>query len=277
MNPTETEAETGLGDQKMRNRHCSEEFRRIALDGMILRCQVGSGVHGTAIAGTDDRDEMGICIEPPRYVIGLARFDQYIYRTQPEGVRSGPGDLDLVVYSLRKWAGLAMNGNPSVLIPLFVPDDEIVTMTALGAELRDRGAMFLSRVAADRFAGYLHAQRRGLLSHDGKGSDVTRPELIAKYGWDTKFGGHMIRLGIQGVELLETGRITLPVPEPWRTWIRECRTGGHTMAEALEIASDLEDRLRLLADASALPGRPDRGAVDDWLISVYRQAWRDRS
>ena len=28
---------------------------------MILRVQVGSGVHGTAVSGQDDRDEMGLC------------------------------------------------------------------------------------------------------------------------------------------------------------------------------------------------------------------------
>ncbi len=30
----------------------------------ILRCEVGSGAHGIATEGKDDRDEMGICIEP---------------------------------------------------------------------------------------------------------------------------------------------------------------------------------------------------------------------
>jgi hypothetical protein len=40
---------------------------------MILRVQVGSGVHGTSISGQDDRDEMGLCLEPPQFVTGLAR------------------------------------------------------------------------------------------------------------------------------------------------------------------------------------------------------------
>jgi uncharacterized protein len=266
-----------LDFQQMRNRHCSEEFRAVALDGMILRCQVGSGVHGTNIEGTDDRDEMGICTEPPQYVIGLSRFSQYVYRTKPEGCRSGPGDLDLVVYGLRKWASLALNGNPSVLLPLFVPESEIVTMTPLGADLRAHAGLFLSRVAADRFAGYLHAQRRGLLSRDGKGRDVTRPELIERYGWDTKFGGHMVRLGVQGAELLETGRITLPVPEPWRTVIREIRTGRATMAETLDMAAGLEQRIRELAGTSPLSEKPAREAADEWLVSVYRQAWEERA
>lgn len=75
----------------------------------------------------------GVCIEPPEYVIGLQRFEQYIYRTQPEGVRSGPGDLDLIVYSLRKWLRLALAGNPTILLPLFVPTDHLVSCGPLGS------------------------------------------------------------------------------------------------------------------------------------------------
>lgn len=86
----------------------------------ILRTVVGSTVHGISIAGTDDRDEMGICVEGPEYLLGLHHFEQYVFRTQPEGVRSGPGDLDLTIYSLRKWCRLAVKANPTVLLPLFV-------------------------------------------------------------------------------------------------------------------------------------------------------------
>jgi hypothetical protein len=254
-------------------RHAAEEYRLIAEAGTILRCQVGSGVHGTAITGQDDRDEMGICIEPPQYVIGLKSFDQYIYRSQPEGVRSGAGDLDLTVYSLRKWMRLALAGNPTVLLPLFVPVNEIAAATPLGYELRDRRGMILSRQAGHRFAGYLEAQRRGLQSHDGKGRDVTRPELVAAYGWDVKYGAHMVRLGVQGVELLETGWITLPMPEPWLTWIRELRQGGHSMAEALDAAAGLEEHITRLTASSPLPEYPDREAADRWLIRAYQEAW----
>ena len=59
--------------------HASEEARRIAEAGLILRAQVGSGVHGTAIDGQDDRDELGLCLEPPQFVTGLARV--------PNGIR----------------------------------------------------------------------------------------------------------------------------------------------------------------------------------------------
>ena len=35
---------------------------------------------------------------------------------------------------------------------------------------------------------------------------VNRPELIAAHGYDTKYAGHVLRLGYQGIEFLETGR-----------------------------------------------------------------------
>jgi hypothetical protein len=253
-------------------RHSSDEYRELAERGTILRCQVGSGVHGTAIAGQDDRDEMGICVEPAEYVIGLRRFEQYIYRTQPEGHRSGPGDLDLVVYSLRKWMRLATSGNPTVLLPLFVPDAEVVRITDLGRDLRGRPELVVSRQAGRRFLGYLRAQRDRLLGVRG-GAHTNRPELVAIHGFDTKYAMHMVRLGVQGVELMETGRITLPIPEPWLTWLRDLRHGRHSRQEALDAAADLETRLEKLADRADLPPEADHDAANAWLGHAYRSMW----
>ena len=44
------------------------------------------------------------------------------------------------------------------------------------------------------------------------GAHTNRPELVAVHGYDTKYAMHALRLGLQGIELLTTGRITLPVP-----------------------------------------------------------------
>jgi hypothetical protein len=54
----------GVSRSKEPNR---ELARRVAEDGCILRTLVGSIVHGLSNPGTDDRDEMGVCIEPPEY------------------------------------------------------------------------------------------------------------------------------------------------------------------------------------------------------------------
>ena len=239
----------------------------------VYRVQVGSGIHGVTIGGYDDRDEMGVCIERPEYVIGLAKFEQWIYRTQPEGRRSGYGDLDLTVYSLRKWTRLALAGNPTVLMPLFVPESEVVVDSDIGRGLRKKPERFLSRLTADRFIGYMRAQREQMMGLRGK-KHTNRPELVAIHGFDTKFAYHMVRLGLQGVELLTTGRITLPIAEPDRSWLLSLRQGGVSRETALERAADLENQLKALRESSSLPERPDYDRANRWLIDTYERTWR---
>jgi hypothetical protein len=269
----------------MTGKHATPWHKSIADAGTILRTEIGSGVHGTSVPGYDDRDEMGICIEDPVTVLGLRNFEQYEYHTaweRPGGLRerSGPGDLDETVYSLRKWMRLALNGNPSILAPLFAPLSSVIRMNTYGADLRNRHrGRIVSKVAGKRFAGYLHAQRRSMLSHDhpGKGRDVTRPELIEKYGFDTKFAGHMVRLGYQGVELMRTGNITLPMPEYERQVVMDVREGRCAMEVALAIAEDAEEELSRLLEPghreSPLPEQPDYNWANAWLTETYRDYW----
>jgi predicted nucleotidyltransferase len=87
----------------------------------ILRAEVGSTLHGIAIGVQDDRDEMGVCVEPPEFVLGLRRFEQVVHRTQPEGVRSEPGDLDLVIYSLRKYCRPGQHDRPAPVLRALRP------------------------------------------------------------------------------------------------------------------------------------------------------------
>lgn len=269
--------------------HASEQARRIAEDGMILRVQVGSGVHGTSIDGQDDRDEMGICLEPAAYVTGLARvpsgtrggaapirFEQFERHTvwdRPGGLanRSGPGDLDVIVYSARKWASLALAGNPTVLLVLFVPDHEVVHRNEVGARLVDNAHRFVSKLAADRFLGYLRSQKAAMTGEVG--AHTNRPELVAIHGYDTKFAMHALRLGVQGVELLTTGRITLPIPEPDLTYLRAIRRGEVELDDVIAAIDRAEARLVRLSESASVPDQPDRDWVDEWLHESHLDYW----
>lgn len=269
--------------------HASEQARRIAEQGLILRVQVGSGVHGTAISGQDDRDELGICLEPPEFVTGVARvpngvhgggesvpFEQYERHTawdRPGGIanRSGAGDLDVVVYSARKWARLALAGNPTVLLVLFVPDVDVVHRDAVGADLVANAHRFVSRQAADRFLGYLRAQKAAMTGQSP--AHTNRPELVAAHGYDTKFAMHALRLGLQGVELLSTGRITLPVPQPHRDHLRAVRHGDITLPEVLADIDNAERALLALRDSPAVPEHPDHAWVNTWLHHAHLDYW----
>jgi hypothetical protein len=110
-----------------------------------------------------------------------------------------------------------------VLLVLFVPDEEVVYRNEVGAELVDNAHPFVSRLDAERFLGYLNAQKAAMTGETG--AHTNRPELVAVDGYDIKYAMHALRLGLQGVELLTTGRITLPVPEPHRTYLRSIRRG----------------------------------------------------
>jgi predicted nucleotidyltransferase len=238
----------------------------------IIRAEVGSTIHGVGKPGAEDRDEMGVCIEPPSHVIGLEVFEQYIYRTAKErtgmqDAKSLPGDLDLTVYSLRKYLRLAAKGNPTVLLLLFVPEDRLVTQTPLGKELQALAPSIVSRSAGSQFLGFLTAQKQRLLKERGTAHMPKRSDGGAKYA------AHMLRLGYQGIEFLTTGRITLPMPEPEREIVYRCKMGEMDYNQVLNSVGQMEYELRDLLTTSPLQETPDREVVNDFLVSAYTRRW----
>ncbi|MCB1254109.1 MAG: nucleotidyltransferase domain-containing protein [Austwickia sp.] len=233
--------------------------RGVALPNEILRSVVGSGVHGIAIEGTDDHDEMGVYLEPPEWILGVERHrEDYIWRTQPEGVRSGHGDTDLVLYSLRKYLRLAIKGNPTVMLPLFAPEESLVVVTPLGDELRGLRAAFLSQLAVERFCGDMRSQHERMLGQS-KRNVPNRPELIEKSGWDVKYGSHALRLAYQGLEIASTGSLSLPLPDRERSRVLAVKRGEVQRDEVSAEISRLEHAVRALLDEGRSPparGRP---------------------
>ncbi len=235
-------------------KHDTPEFKAIADDNTILRAKVGSRLHGTATP-ISDHDEMGICIEPPDYVIGLRKFEQYEHRTQPRGAPSGPGDLDYICYSLRKWARMAAEGRFSVLLPLFAPKDQLLDVKWPGHDLRARRDLFISRAAGPRFVGYL--------------------DETLKTRFDPGLAAHACRLGLQGAELLATGKITLPMSELERWFLLEIRNGERAQNEVLVTIGNLRDKLVGLCETSILPESAHWEAINSWLSDMYREWWRN--
>jgi len=248
----------------------------VALGGEILRSVVGSGVHGIAIEGTDDHDEMGVYIEPPRYVLGVeSHRDDYISRTQPEGMRSGPGDVDLVLYSLRKYLRLAIKGNPTALIPLYAPESDLIVTTEAGWQLRDSRHWFLSDEAVERFLGYMHSQHERMLGRGKLNRVPNRPELVEKHGWDVKYGSHALRLAHQGYEIASRGTLTLPLEDDVRARVLAVKRGEVGRDEVSAEISALERKVRDLLDSgkTAVRAHPNIAAANGFAVDIQRQWW----
>lgn len=79
---------------------------------------------------------MGVCIEPSEYIADLRPFEHWVFRTQPEGAPSGPGDLDLTVYGQGKYCRMALKGSPTVLLLLFIDGEHVLERQPLGSELQ---------------------------------------------------------------------------------------------------------------------------------------------
>lgn len=242
----------------------------------ILRVLVGSTAHGISI-GNDDTDHMGVCIEPMDYVMGfpegksmINRFEQLIYRTAAEregkhNAQSKPGDLDLTIYSLRKYIMLAINGNPTILMPLF--DKNPIYISDLGKELQNLAPKIISKRAGRAFLGYLTAQKERMLGERGGAHGYLDKK-------DFKYAAHMIRLGMQGVELLQTGKLTLPMSQPNQDHVKKVRRGEIPMEDSLFFAGELEKEIKSLLDISSVRDEPDTEFVEKWMIDAYWRVWR---
>lgn len=241
-------------------------------DGTIYLTVSGSELYGTQVGGAD-RDEMGIFIEDPNCVTGLKTEDHRIERTQAAGVRSGEGDLDRTTYGLRKFARLAGQGNPTVLLLLFVPLNKVLVRTPLSDTLVTNDTLFISKAAGARFLGYLDSQRAQLLGLTGR-KHTNRPELVEKYGFDTKFAYHAVRLGIQGCELMDTGWIDLPMKPRDRELLVDIRNGVYHLDEVVQIINGVRFALTHAIEKSSLPEDPDWDGINDLLHDLYMSAWR---
>jgi len=253
----------------------------------ILTTLVGSTLHGTSVEdGLEDLDLMSVMLEPLSHfvgfrvgshneLIGFSNTHTWVHRTKPEGVRSEAGDVDHTKYSLKQYLNHAFKSNPTILLPLFAPRESVYEITKEGEELRSRITQLLvSQKAYNSFRGYLKQQFERLVGSRGQ-RNVTRPELVDRYGFDTKYAGHILRLGYQGEELLRTGRITLPMPESQRLEVVKMRTGGYSFEQACEMLQRFDSILDEARRRSTLRTEPDYRAVNAWMIRTYQNFWRE--
>jgi predicted nucleotidyltransferase len=237
---------------------------------VIVEAEYGSRAIGTATEDSD-HDIMGVFIEPREYVTGIESTETDIENTAPEGQRSGRDDTDVTLYPLRKWASLAARGNPTVLSILFSPRHLHHRITGEWVLILRHRDAFISQEAGWRFLGYAQGQRQALTGQRNKRTN--RPELIHRHGYDTKFAYHMLRTAMQGIELMDTGRMTLPMTGEHLAVLRDVRAGFLDKDAALGIADRLEADLRTAIAGSHLDEHADRSRINQLLHDIYEQDW----
>jgi uncharacterized protein len=228
----------------------------------------GSELHGAKVHGTDDLDIYGLYIEPPEMVLGLDSLPHFVWSTAGNDRRNGPNDIDITLYSLKKWTSLACKGNPAALHFLFAKG---VLRNAIWADVVRNKRVFLARTFVKPFVGFADDQLKRMTGRKGRGKKGQRPEIEEKYGYDVKAAMHTLRLLYECKELLSESTITLPRPE--RDFLIRVRTGKYLMEKVIAMAQKLFAECEEGARTSPLPERVDRAAISRLLTNSYRRAW----
>ena len=120
---------------------------------LLIQVRAGSKAHGLDTAESDE-DSRGVCIPPKKYLLGLSEFEQW----QSEGG-------DHVIFSLRKFVRLALEGNPNIIETLYTRDDDILYAHPLSRELWQYRDHFLSKKLGVKFGRYAIHQLQKIERH----------------------------------------------------------------------------------------------------------------
>jgi uncharacterized protein len=232
----------------------------------------GSQLHGAKVEGYDDLDIYGAYIEPPPRILGLLTLEHFVWSSGAEGQLNTANDVDVTCYSLHRWGELMLKGNPAILH--FLYSHNVLGNTVWETHVRPHREELLSQKSASQYLGFADSQRMRLTGERGMGKHGQRPDLIEKYGYDTKFAMHYIRLLFECRELLRDRYLTLPRPE--REQLIAIRTGKFTQDEMFSLGRQLKLECESLLAISKLPEAPDKAMLSRIVSEAYLAHWKGK-
>jgi len=243
-------------------------------DWAILVAYRGSIAHGMYVPSSDpnsidDKDAMSICVPPLEYYYGLETFGS-------NGTKEiKRGEWDIVVYEARKFIRLLENGNPNVLMLLWLRPNYYMKNTPAGDLLIQNRGMFIGRHVYKSFTGYAYGQLHRMTHHAFEGHmGAKRKTLVEKYGYDCKNAAHLIRLLRMGVEFLKDGE--LYVHRDDAAQLLEIKKGEWTLEQ---VKAEAQRWFSLSEQAylnSTLPTAPDHKEINRLCVEVVEMAQEER-
>lgn len=156
----------------------------------------GSALHGARLEGKHDLDLYGVYCESPAEQLGLRQShlnehgekvyentEHFVWSTAGDRRRNTADDVDVNLYGLQKWAGMAAGGDTNSIGFLFA-NQNIAPMSHIWQRVLDEKFLFLSKHAAYRYWHFAHDQLSRLKGEKGMGKRGQREELVEKYGYD---------------------------------------------------------------------------------------------
>lgn len=229
---------------------------------------MGSHSYGTNTPDSDF-DLYGFCIPPKMYIFptnygyipgfskDIPRFDNWDQNVVVDGK-----EYDFNVFSIVKYFRLLTDNNPNIIDSLFTRREDVWHCTEIGNMIRDNRKIFLHKGSYHKYKGYAFSQMhkiRSLTRHDSK-----RKDLIEKYGYDTKFGAHCVRLLLQIQQILIENDLDLKRNSDI---LKSIRNGDWKLEDLEKWFFSKERDLESVYANSKLPAYPDEKKIRDLLIN----------
>lgn len=240
---------------------------------------MGSVSYGVS-SDTSDMDVYGFCI-PPKEIIfphlageiqGFGtpnkRFGQWQehHIKDPCAMQGKGRSYDLSVYNVVDYFQLLMQNNPNMVDSIFTPDNCVLHITRIGTMVREKRKLFLHKKCWHTFKGYAFAQMKKIRNKERESS--ARRELIERYGYDTKFAYHLVRLLNEVEQIMVEGDLDL---QRNREQLKDIRNGMWTEEQLEDYFAKKEVALEETYNKSTLRWGPDEVAIKELLLNVLEE------
>jgi len=240
---------------------------------------MGSVAYGVS-SDTSDMDIYGFCIphkddvfphlrgEIPGFGHQHQRFEQYQehHLQDPDALAGHGRTYDIQIFSIVKYFDLLMQNNPNIIDSLFTPINCVLHCTTIGNMVRENRKKFLHKGSWFKFKGYAYSQLHKIATKNppvGK-----RKEIVDKFGYDTKFAYHVVRLLTEVEQIMLEGDINL---QQNNEQLKSIRRGEWTEPQIKSWAEAKEKELEVLYVNSKIQHKPDEPFIRQLLLNCLEQ------
>lgn len=236
----------------------------------------GSVAYGVS-GDTSDMDLVGFCM-PPRHMVfphsvgiiqGFGDQGEQFEQWNPHHVKSKDGktEYDFAVYSIVKFFDLCMGMNPNMVDTLYTPDNCVIVRSKVSDMVRTNRSLFLHKGAWHKFKGFAFSQMKKIKGGANQ-SNPKRAADTAKYGYDVKFGYHVVRLMLEVEQILTEGDLDL---QRNREQLKSIRRGEWSLERLESYFAEKEQALETVYLNSALPYKADEKALKNLLLQCMEE------
>ena len=240
-------------------------------------CVMGSTAYGCDSSESSDMDIYGWCIPPVGIVFphteghipGFGRQRKNFTVWQEHHVKTARDnqEYDFSVYNVVHYVNLVMENNPNMIDSLFVPRRCILKSTQTSEILREHRREFLHKGSFHKLKGYAYSQLHKIRTKTPQ-EGSKRYDNFTKFGFDCKFGYHVVRLVLQCEQILTEKDLDL---ERNREIFKSIRRGEWSEEKIIEFFEKKEKYLEELYQKSDLPHQPDEEKIKRILLHILEE------